>query len=154
MTFSEIAAIGELVGTVGVLITLIYLAVQIRQNTHAIRTSAVQSVTETVATNASNIAISPENALLFRSGFADFDSFSDMQKAQFIQIMASILLSIDSVYWLYINKSLPREIWQREENALRVWLKTPGGRAAWEQGLVSDGLREHVESHVLQPTEK
>ncbi|HET6564738.1 MAG TPA: hypothetical protein VFG52_04940 [Xanthomonadales bacterium] len=35
MTIEELAAIGEIVGAVGVIASLIYLSVQIRQNTHA-----------------------------------------------------------------------------------------------------------------------
>ena len=35
MTINELAAIGEIVGAMGVVASLIYLAVQIRQNTHA-----------------------------------------------------------------------------------------------------------------------
>ena len=36
MTISELGAVGELIGAIGVVITLWYLAVQIRQNTHAL----------------------------------------------------------------------------------------------------------------------
>jgi hypothetical protein len=35
MTINELAAIGEIVGAIGVVASLIYLSVQIRQNTHA-----------------------------------------------------------------------------------------------------------------------
>jgi hypothetical protein len=35
MTINELAAIGEIVGAIGVVASLIYLTVQIRQNTHA-----------------------------------------------------------------------------------------------------------------------
>jgi hypothetical protein len=35
MTIEELAAIGEIVGAIGVIASLIYLSVQIRQNTHA-----------------------------------------------------------------------------------------------------------------------
>ena len=36
MTIMELGALGELLGAIGVIITLIYLAVQIKQNTHSI----------------------------------------------------------------------------------------------------------------------
>ncbi len=44
MNWEAIAAVGELVGAFAVLITLIYLAVQIRQNTAAVATSTYESV--------------------------------------------------------------------------------------------------------------
>jgi hypothetical protein len=36
MTIMELGALGELLGAIGVIVTLIYLAVQIKQNTHSI----------------------------------------------------------------------------------------------------------------------
>ncbi len=36
MTIMELGALGELLGAIGVIITLIYLAAQIKQNTHYI----------------------------------------------------------------------------------------------------------------------
>jgi hypothetical protein len=44
MNWEAIAAVGELLGASAVLITLIYLAVQIRQNTAAVATSIYERV--------------------------------------------------------------------------------------------------------------
>jgi len=39
MTITELGALGELIGAIAVVVTLVYLAVQIRQNTHAMEES-------------------------------------------------------------------------------------------------------------------
>lgn len=39
MTIQDLGAIGEFIGSIGVILTLIYLAVQIRQNTAAMEES-------------------------------------------------------------------------------------------------------------------
>ena len=44
MTIQDLGAIGELIASVGVVVSLIYLAVQVRQNTRGIRTSAHQHI--------------------------------------------------------------------------------------------------------------
>ena len=46
MSIMELGALGEFVGSVGVIATLIYLAIQIRQNTSATRAGVRQGVTE------------------------------------------------------------------------------------------------------------
>lgn len=51
MNWEAIGAMGEVGGAIAVVATLGYLAVQIRQNTKATRSSASQAVTSTVATN-------------------------------------------------------------------------------------------------------
>lgn len=47
MTIIELGAIGEFVGAIGVIITLIYLAVQIRQNTRAMEESRRLALAQT-----------------------------------------------------------------------------------------------------------
>lgn len=64
MTIQDLANIGEVVGGFGVVISLLYLAVQIRQNTRAIRSSSYHQAAEqtwhyclTIAQDASLAAI-------------------------------------------------------------------------------------------------
>jgi len=45
MNWDALSAIGELLGATGVVVTLIYLSVQIRQNTRAIRGSTLNVLT-------------------------------------------------------------------------------------------------------------
>jgi hypothetical protein len=47
MTIMELGAIGELLGAIGVIATLIYLAMQIRQNTHAMEESRRLALAQT-----------------------------------------------------------------------------------------------------------
>ncbi len=46
MTIMELGAIGEFIGAIAVVVTLIYLAIQVRQNTNALKLNTTQSVTE------------------------------------------------------------------------------------------------------------
>ena len=50
MTLQDLGSIGELVGAAATVATLIYLAVQIRANTGAMRSAAAQSVHEAFGT--------------------------------------------------------------------------------------------------------
>ena len=61
MTLQDLGAIGELVGSLGAVIALIYLAAQVRQNTRGIRTSAHQHV---VSANAA-VTMAPVQNLEF-----------------------------------------------------------------------------------------
>lgn len=49
MSWEAIGAIGEVVGAAGVIASLIYLAVQIRQNTRSVEAATYQSVAESLA---------------------------------------------------------------------------------------------------------
>ena len=44
MTLEQLASVGEIVSSVAVIISLVYLAIQIRSNTEAKRTSTYQAI--------------------------------------------------------------------------------------------------------------
>ncbi len=46
MNLSDLANLGQVIGAVAVVISLIYVALQIRQNTNAVRAATAQSVHE------------------------------------------------------------------------------------------------------------
>ena len=145
MSLENIYFVTQIIAALAVIASLLYVGAQLKQNTQAIRAAAVQSITETVATNATNIAANPENASLFSRGLTDYAALTGTERAQFVQLMNGIFLSQDSIFWLYSNGSFPEELWQREFGGLRAWLSTPGGKAAWDQAFLSAPFRQHVD---------
>jgi hypothetical protein len=71
MTWEAIGAIGEAAGAAGVIATLIYVAVQIRQNTRSVEAATYQSVAESLADSSYHLAdaySSPFSGLLLFIG--------------------------------------------------------------------------------------
>ena len=62
MTLEELGNLGEFLGAIGVIVTLIYLTVQLRQNTRAIRAQTVDDVTRSLRDFLLVLAQSPELA--------------------------------------------------------------------------------------------
>jgi hypothetical protein len=59
MNWEAIGAIGELFGALAVVLTLIYLATQVRQNTLAMRVAAKQEITRQLPANLCGIYRKP-----------------------------------------------------------------------------------------------
>ena len=148
MTLESVYFVTQIIAALAVVASLLYVGVQLKQNTQAIRAAAVQSMAATVATNATNIASNPQNAALFRRGLTDYAELSDIDRAQFVQLMNGIFLSQDSIFWLYREGSFPEELWQRELGGLCAWLGTPGGKSAWEEAHLSKPFRQHVDQNI------
>ena len=68
MNWDAIGAIGELVGALAVVLTLVYLSIQLRQNTHAVRQSTEREIGEEARTWMYKLIENPEIAELYRSG--------------------------------------------------------------------------------------
>jgi hypothetical protein len=68
MTLQDLANLGEVIGAFAVIISLIYLAVQIRENTRAMRRAATQDIHRSLNDQARCLVQSPDlAALLFRA---------------------------------------------------------------------------------------
>ncbi len=71
MNWEAVGAIGETVGAVGVIITLIYLATQLRQNTLALRVASIDSTTKVGNDIRTSLLSDPELTAIYTRGLAD-----------------------------------------------------------------------------------
>ena len=91
MNWDALGAIGEVIGPLAVFFTLGYLAVQIRQNTKAVRASALDSSVNAV--NAVRVAMfeNVEVTALYRKGLENPDELDDNEKTRFRLLVHTIL---------------------------------------------------------------
>ena len=91
MNWDALGAIGEVIGPLAVFLTLGYLAVQIRQNTKAVRASALDSSVNAV--NAVRVAMieNVEVTALYRKGLENPDELDDNEKTRFRLLVHTIL---------------------------------------------------------------
>ena len=81
MNWEALGAIGELIGAVTVLVTLLYLAKQIRDNSNMLSISAYQTALDGYNDLASKFFQDPDNARisgnLFTDGFSELDDMDE-----------------------------------------------------------------------------
>jgi hypothetical protein len=87
MNWEALGAIGEIVGAVAVVVTLGYLAVQIRQNTRSLRAAAVQEVVRSANEWSSLQVRDAKLSVIFAKGINDYSSLSAEQQAQFSHML-------------------------------------------------------------------
>ena len=133
MTVQDLGSIGEVVGAVATVATLIYLALQIRANTRATKA-------ETRRTNQSNrlqayseIIAHEEVALIFEKALAHPESLSSTERIRFDFLFSKILgdaavLMADHRDGLETSQMLDRTI-----SGVLPMLRTAGGRAYWSR---------------------
>jgi hypothetical protein len=72
MNWEALGAIGEIVGAVAVVVTIAYLAVQIRQNTRAVKSSVFSELQSEVRQQAFSLANDEDLARIWRQANEDF----------------------------------------------------------------------------------
>ena len=131
MNWDAIGAIGDFVSGVGVIVTLGYLAVQIRQSTRAQRSSTFQSICSEMAANTAAIVASPELADVFLKGFQDPDSLTPAERIRMAAQLTANARKLESVYVQSELGAITPELRAGFERSLLIPLTMSTGRAWW-----------------------
>ncbi len=150
MNWEAISAIGEVGGTIVVAITLIYLVVQVRQNSTAIDATITQANIATFNDLNSLLATNPELASLFERGSDAPESLTDDENLQFTWLMRSYMNLYQNLYDQYRYGTCPESLWDRHAVELAVILPSPGIQAFKTTDSTFDELFAYVEQPEIQ----
>lgn len=91
MNLNDLANIGQVIGAVAGVVSLIYVAYQIRQNTNAVRAATAQSVHEHFASWYHLLASDESLSQVVIDGLKDYWSLSEKDKARFVATFMAYL---------------------------------------------------------------
>ena len=133
MNWEAAGAIGEIIGALAVFLTLIYLALQIRQNTKAVQASAVDASISKVTSVRQSIYDSAEIAGIYIAGLANPDDLDELSRTRFRLLMHNILLAISNIYSQTNFTGLSSSMWESQLVLLRRVVTSPGGQWFWKE---------------------
>ncbi|MGH0030777.1 MAG: hypothetical protein ACQGVC_13360 [Myxococcota bacterium] len=143
MTLTELGALGEFVGAIAVVVTLAYLAIQIRQNTKAMEESRRLALAQTYQVRADALQdmlvqaansehVGPILARLTQAGYpedvASLDVLSPEERSRFRQWQIAQQTHWDNMFYQYQQGFLDDEYY-RDEFEVRVRRLAPIWRA-------------------------
>ena len=103
MNWDAIGAIGELAGALGVIVTLAYLARQMRVNTIALQNETTRDGMQAVIDSYSTVIADAEVASIYLRGMEDFNALTEVEQIRFHYVCcqrlhaASINLSFEQL---------------------------------------------------------
>ena len=133
MSLQQLAWLGAAMSGVGVMLSFIYFAVQIRQNTRAVRASAFQQVVNSFAGISFDIARDRNLVDLFLRGSRDFVSLDEVERVQFTYMMLSYLRRTENVFFQTEIHMLNNEHWSGIRNSICAVMTPPGAQACWNE---------------------
>ena len=136
MNWDAVAAISESLGALGVIVTLFYLAVQIRQNSRLVRAPTSSVTTAAINAITSLIAQDPEVARIYWSGLADRDSLSEIDRQRFNSLVSSTLFVIGLEYAFFLDGAVNERVWRSRVEQLRWQLRLRGVQQWWREWSV------------------
>ncbi len=148
LAFSQLLGnYGELVGAIGVVVTLAYLVVQIRHNTRATRAASHHAITDSL--NLGNIAQAQdaELARIFMLGCENRSSLSAVERQRFDMLLLSYFHVLDSLFYSANVGTGELGLLRAEEPGLAYLIGRSGVGEWWEQNPygLSATFRRYVE---------
>lgn len=117
MTLEQFAALGEILGSVAVVASLIYVAKQLRQNTDMMRVNASSQRVQRDFELNHRVSDSQEFAEIWLKGNEDFKSLNEAKKIRLIFFARSAIVHWHNMFQLRAQGMLPDSDW----NEL-IWL--------------------------------
>lgn len=128
MNWEAIGAISESLGAIAVIVSLFYVAIQIRQNTRVMKAAAKQSLTEASQALIYKLVDQSELWVKLRSGVEAADSEED---ARMSLMMRAMFRGFEAQCYQYDSGLLDEDEWQALRSAIQNICGLPGVRKYW-----------------------
>jgi hypothetical protein len=147
MNWEAIAAIGQLASAAAVLITLIYLAIQLKQNTTAVATSTYESTMTGFNDINVMVASHPKLASVLDRGCLGLDRLTAEEIVQFNFILRCYANQWWKLFKLHERGGLPTEEWAIFAREAAQFFEQPGCRQFRENNFLFTDLYKDLDKH-------
>ena len=127
MNWEAISAIGQIVGALAVVISLIYLAREIRSNARAARVASMETLIRWLG----QLGAHPHLRELYYRGVRDFNSLEGADFVGFGVLMNQLFHIFNEMYYQRLDGHLDPRVWRQVEGPLRDIIAYPGVQAWW-----------------------
>ena len=149
MNWEAISAVGEIVGATAVVVTLLYVAVQIRNSTRETQAMGVQAAASMDQEFLLTIGASPVLAQLWATYLAAPETLSDDQKLQGVYLMASLLRRTENIQLQKRLGTLSEEGW-RSRQPMIIGIANSAGYAAFLESPPAAFFSEEFRDYMAQ----
>ena len=132
MNWEAINAGSQLVSSIAVVLSVLYLAVQVHRSTRVAKVgaqdaaaSAFRDVTNTFMDNA-------EMSRIWGVGLEDLTKLSTEDQARFFHAAHQFLKALETIHFHYLNGLMDKQLWDGWQELLRHYVAAPGLARYWE----------------------
>jgi hypothetical protein len=126
MNWDAISALSQLVGSIAVVVSVLYLAVQLRSSTRVARVAAQDAAAAALRDVTKPFMENAELGRLWRIGLENFQSLSADDQARFFHAAHQFLKALETIHFHYVYGLLDAQLWEGWRELLRHYVATPG----------------------------
>ena len=153
MNWDAIGAVGEIFGAIAVFVSLVYLAVQTRNNTRALRSSAFHQVRESFSQVSLAMAEDPDLAILVNSALKNDQSLTENDIIRYHSLLTTLVRRGESAYFQSTEGTLQMETWMGIKETLVSALSNDYG-VTWLDRASGRFTKEYIEEITKAANER
>lgn len=151
MNWDAISAVSQLIGSVAVVLSVLYLGIQVRRSTRVAKVAAQDAAATAVRDVTKPFMENAELGRVWRKGLEELDALSADDQARFFHATHQFLKALETIHFHYIHGLMDVQLWEGWRELLRHYVATPGIAYYWKMRpeVFSKRFREFV--NTLEP---
>jgi len=154
---SDIASIAEIVGAIAVVLSLIYVGIQVNENASAVRSASANDANTAMQSWYLEVGSSQQTSELFYRALISDEALPDEEEFQFLMMMHGVFLGFQNSYLLAQEGTIDSDLRESLSMSISGVRSLPGMRRFWRQrkAYLHAGFAEWVEeifARELEPT--
>lgn len=152
MNWEAIGALSEMIGATAVVVTIAYLAFQLRHQALAVRSASYQATTDALNQINLTIATDPELLRVVSSKPASLNVLSLEDRYRYSYVLLSLFRVRETIFYQRDEGTTAKQSWIREEVTMKKNLESAAVRDWWttiEYGFAPE-FKDYVDAVVAQ----
>lgn len=140
----------EIIGVVAVLLGLVFVGLELRQNSDLLRITATQTLAAEYSDALEVMAYEGDAACIYALGVNGLHNLNDVQRLRFFVQMFLIFRSAEQLHYYSLEGMVEDRVWRGFERQLTEVANLPGVREWWQvrSFWYSDGFQEYIDGVI------
>ena len=140
----------EIIGVIAVLMSLVFVGLELRQNSELLRITATQTLAAEYSDALEVIAYEGEAACVYAIGINGLHNLNDVQRLRFFVQMFLIFRSAEQLHYYSIEGMVENRVWRGFERQLNEVANLPGVQEWWNVRNLwfSDEFQEYIDGLI------
>ena len=147
MNWEAINAGSQFVSSIAVVLSVLYLALQVHRSTRVARVGAQDAAAAAFRDVTNTFMENAEMARIWGVGLEDLSKLSTEDQARFFHAAHQFLKALETIHFHYLNGLMDKQLWHGWEELLRHYVAAPGLARYWEirSQLFSERFRSFID---------
>lgn len=132
-------------------VSVVYLAIQVRESTRATRSSTYQSIIAEFGAINTAMTSTPDLSSLFVAGLEDFNARTADERAKLSQLFFLVFRNFENMYYQHRRGHLENEVWIGWQRLMLTYFHGPGFQQWWaaRRPVFSEGFARFLETEAI-----